>query len=396
MQNAVTADRIFTVPFILLCLSSFLFFASFNMMIPELPAFLTGLGGAEYKGLIIALFTITAGISRPFSGKLTDTIGRVPVMAFGSLVCFVCGFLYPLLQTVSAFLLLRLVHGFSTGFKPTGTSAYVADVVPADRRGEAMGWLGLSGTVGMAIAPQIGSAVTAAFSMNFMFYTSSVLALLSIAILLGMPETLPNKVRFRPGLLKISRGDIYEPRVFPAAFVTLLTSFSYGTVLTITPDESDYLGLSNKGLFFTVFTVSSLGTRFLAGKFSDRLGRVPVLKVSSLALGLSMVMTGLAHSPAVFLASAVAYGIAIGTNSPTLSAWTIDLSQEEFRGKAVATMYIFLEIGIGLGAFLSAWLYNNEADRFGWSFVPAAATSFMAFGYLLWYQPAKAGEVSSD
>jgi predicted MFS family arabinose efflux permease len=59
-------------------------------------------------------------------------------------------------------------------------------------------------------------------------------------------------------------------------------------------------------------------------------------------------------------------------------------------------MYIFLEIGIGLGAFLSAWLYNNEADRFGWSFVPAAATSFMAFGYLLWYKPAKVGGVSSD
>jgi hypothetical protein len=169
--------------------------------------------------------------------------------------------------------------------------------------------------------------------MNFMFYTSSVLALLSIAILMGMPETLPNKVRFRPGLLRISRHDIYEPKVFPAAFVTLLTSFAYGPVLTITPDESSYLGISNKGLFFTVFTVSSLATRFLAGKFSDRLGRVPVLKASSLALGLSMVMTGLAHSPAVFLASAVAYGIAIGTNSPTLSAWTIDLSQEAFRGR---------------------------------------------------------------
>ena len=56
------------------------------MMIPELPGYLTRIGGAEYKGLIIALFTLMAGISRPFSGKLTDTIGRVPVMVFGSLV----------------------------------------------------------------------------------------------------------------------------------------------------------------------------------------------------------------------------------------------------------------------------------------------------------------------
>ncbi len=387
MQTAITTGRIFTLPFILLCFSSFLFFASFNMMIPELPDYLTSLDGAEYKGLIIALFTVTAGISRPFSGKLTDTIGRVPVMAFGSLVCFVCGFLYPFLQTVAAFLMLRLVHGFSTGFKPTGTSAYVADVVPFDRRGEAMGWLGLSGSTGMAIGPAIGSVVTSHLSLDFMFYSSSILALLSIAILLGMPETLPDQVPFRLGLLKISRKDIYEHRVFPAAFVTFLTSFAYGTVLTITPDQSSYLGIGNKGLFFTVFTISSLATRFLAGKFSDRMGRVPVLKISSLALGISMVMTGFAGSAAMFLVSAVAFGAAIGTNSPTVSAWTIDLSHEERRGKAVATMYIFLEAGIGLGAFLSALVYNNQTDRFGWSFALAAATAFAAFGYLLTYKP---------
>jgi len=82
----------FNFQFGLLCFSNFLFSTSFSMMIPELPGFLTKLGGAEYKGLIIALFTLMAGISRPFSGKLTDTVGRVPVMIFGSLVCVVCSY----------------------------------------------------------------------------------------------------------------------------------------------------------------------------------------------------------------------------------------------------------------------------------------------------------------
>ncbi|RZL07305.1 MAG: MFS transporter, partial [Hymenobacter sp.] len=100
--------------FWLMCLSSFLFFLSFNLLLPELPQHLTDLGGGEYKGFIIALFTLTAAISRPFSGKLSDTVGRIPVMVFGSLVCFVCGFFYPLALTVSGFLLLRLLHGFST------------------------------------------------------------------------------------------------------------------------------------------------------------------------------------------------------------------------------------------------------------------------------------------
>ncbi|HMQ62313.1 MAG TPA: hypothetical protein PKE06_16675, partial [Flavilitoribacter sp.] len=75
MQTTAQA-RLYTTPFLLICVSHFLFGASFNMLIPELPAYLTSLGGAEYKGLIIALFTVTAGISRPFSGRLTDTVGR--------------------------------------------------------------------------------------------------------------------------------------------------------------------------------------------------------------------------------------------------------------------------------------------------------------------------------
>ena len=140
--------RVYGVQFGLLCLSSFLFFASFNMIIPELPDYLSSLGGAEYKGLIISLFTLTAGLSRPFSGKLADKIGRIPVMIVGGAVCVIAGFMYPLTGTVAAFLFLRFMHGFSTGFTPTGTAAYVADVIPAGSRGEAMGLIGLSGSLG--------------------------------------------------------------------------------------------------------------------------------------------------------------------------------------------------------------------------------------------------------
>src|SRR6478735_1750164 len=130
--------KIYNTQFWLLCLSSLLFFASFNMIIPELPAYLTSLGGGEYKGLIISLFTLTAMISRPFSGKLADKVGRVPVIMVGSIVCLICSLIYPVITTIAGFMLLRFVHGFSTGFTPTGTSAYMSDVIPAARRGEAM------------------------------------------------------------------------------------------------------------------------------------------------------------------------------------------------------------------------------------------------------------------
>ena len=89
------------------------------MMIPELPNYLDKMGGGDYKGWIIALFTLTAGLSRPFSGKLTDTIGRLPVMYVGTIACVVCSALYPVFHFVTGFMILRFFHGFSTGFKPT-------------------------------------------------------------------------------------------------------------------------------------------------------------------------------------------------------------------------------------------------------------------------------------
>ena len=82
--------------FWLLTISMFFFMTSFNLILPELNDFISSLGGADKKGLVITLFTISAAISRPFSGKLTDTIGRKKVIYLGiifSIIIFKKGLL---------------------------------------------------------------------------------------------------------------------------------------------------------------------------------------------------------------------------------------------------------------------------------------------------------------
>ena len=391
-----TARQVYTAGFWLMCLSSFLFFMSFNMLLPELPDFLTRLGGAEYKGFIIALFTLTAGLSRPFSGKLADTVGRIPVMVFGSLVCFLCGFFYPWVTTVAGFLLLRLLHGFSTGFKPTGTAAFIADIIPYERRGEAMGLLGVAGSLGMAAGPALGPHITAATSLNTLFYCSSGLALLSLVVQGTMTETLPpaQRQRFSWGLLRLNWHEVLEPRATAPAIVTLLCLFPFGAILTVIPDQSQALGLgaADKGLFFTCFTLASLLVRLVAGRASDRYGRVPILRISAGLLAMSLLLLAAAQSKEVFLAAALLFGVASGLNSPTLYAWTIDLSHPERRGRAVATMYIALEAGIGLGALLAGWIFSNQAAHLPYVHALSAACTLLALAYLLWGVPASPAE----
>ncbi|RED99791.1 MFS transporter [Marinoscillum furvescens] len=371
--------------FWLLSFSSYLFFSSFTMIIPELPAYLSRMGGEEYIGLIIALFTLTAGISRPFSGKLTDKWGRIPVMVVGAMVSGIAALLYPVLITVPGFLLLRLFHGFSTGFKPTGTSAIIADMVPANRRGEALGISSFFGSIGMASGPAIGSWIYLEFGINTLFYASAAFAFASVGILIGMKETLADRSPFSLSMLKIKRSDIYEPTVLTPSVVMILTTLAFGTVITLAPDFSDFLHIKNRGLFFIVFTSSSLLVRVIGGQLSDRFGRRSVLRFSTLILFVSMTVLGFSTDTHQFFTGAFLFGIGYGLNSPTLFAWTIDLSPEAKRGKGVATLFIFLEVGIGLGALISGTVYQGHPERFPLIFGTAGLFSFLAFLYLQFF-----------
>jgi len=375
--------QLYNFQFWLLCLSSMFFMGSFNMIIPELPDFLSNLGGAEYKGLIISLFTLTAAISRPFSGKLVDQIGRKPIMIYGAIITLLASISYVFLYSVMGFMILRLIHGMSTGFAPTGRTAFLADMVPISKRGEAMGILGVSESLGMAGGPALGAETASYWGMDAMFYASSIMALISILIVIPMKETLENPVPFKWKMLSVKVSDIYEPKVLGPATIMILYAYSFGTVLTIIPDYSHYLGVNNKGLFFSAFFMASLLSRLIAGKVSDKKGRVIVIKVGLLIFSLGLITTALADSKFMLLSGAMLYGLGGGITSPTIFAWTIDLSDTVRRGRGISFMYLAMEIGIGLGALSSGWIYGNKEANLSLTFWASLLMIGIAFIYLL-------------
>jgi MFS family permease len=353
----------YTRQFWLLCISNFLFTASFQMMLPELPGMLKAMNGINYIGLSIALFTLTAGLARPFSGKLVDTVGRVPIMIIGSLVCVVASGFYPFIHTVLGFCVLRFFHGFSTGTKPTATAAYIADVAPIHQRGEASGSLAIFTSLGFSFGPFIGGLISGEWGLNAMFVASSVIALFSVLILGNIKETLPNPQKFSFSVLKLNLADLFDPKVKVVFWVMLYLSFATGIIITLVPDHSLHVGYSNKGLFFTIYTLSSLSVRLLFAKTSDRIGRLPVLVYTTFVLMTAMFCMYLANSPLLFITGGVLFGMATGMSTPTLIAWAIDLSAEHERGRALSTVYMALEAGIGLGALFGGFMYKGNIQN---------------------------------
>jgi MFS family permease len=165
----------------------------------------------------------------------------------------------------------------------------------------------------------------------------------------------------------------------------VLVAFSYGAVFTIIPDFGQFVGIKNKGLLFTFLTIASLLVRLLAGKASDRYGRVEVLRVSTLLIVVAMMIVGMASTPLMLIIGVTLYGFAQGSTSPTLLAWATDLSDDRFKGRGIASVYIFMELGIGLGALCSGWLYGNQSDNFFITFLISGLLSAFAFAYLIYH-----------
>ena len=126
-----------------------------------------------------------------------------------------------------------------------------------------MGLLGTASTLGMAGGPALGGWLSTAFSVQAMFFCSSAFAILSSLIVLTIKETVQEKHAISWRLLTVRRQDLFEPRVLTPCVVMGLCAYAYGNLFTVIPDFGAYVGIQNKGLLFTYFTIASLVVRLV-------------------------------------------------------------------------------------------------------------------------------------
>ncbi len=364
-----------------------LFMTSFNLILPELNDFLTDLGGEDYKGYIFIYWVISAAISRPFSGKLCDEIGRKPIVYFGLIISAIMLLIYPFSTGILMFFIIRFLHGFSTGFQPTGVTTWISDIVPAHKRGEAMGVFGITISIGIGLGQFLGSIVANSIGVEGLFYAASILGFASILLIPSVKEPLEEKSRMRLSHLYVKPHEIFDPLVFTPAILMLITATCSGIVFVTAPDHAKFLGIENKGWFLAFYTLSTMIVRVLAGKFSDKYGRRNNLIVGLIILAFSMYITSIAEDSLTYTLSAFAYGVATGINSPALFAWTSDLSNPRFKGRGLATLFICLEIGIGLGAFATNYFYDNTFVNLQYMYFFGAMIALVGFVFVWFANP---------
>lgn len=378
-----TRPRLWTRNFVLISLANLLVFLGFQMLMPTMPVYVAKLGGqASAIGLVIGVFTISAVLMRPLVGLGLDRWGRLGFLVLGLGIFVLSVLSYNLAGTVSALLGLRLVHGFGWGTFTTAAGTIAADVIPAARRGEGMGYYGLSGNLAMAVAPVLGLLIMDRYGFGSLFWASATLAFLAIFLAAGIRyrfrEETPEYIGTAPGTVSPmpssgaavpgtagsppgrSKVALFERSALLPSLVVMLVTVTYGGVVTFVTLFAAERGIQNVGAFFTVFAVVLMTTRPLAGIRADRKGFRVVLIPGLLMVGAGMLALGLMRNlPGLFLAAAF-YGIGFGAVQPTLQALTVQLAPPARRGVANATFFSAFDLGISLGSiflgFIAQWI----------------------------------------
>ena len=358
-----------TRPFVLVCLATGFFYLSFYLILPVMPLYVADLGGTSNQiGLIIALFAFVAMFMRPPAGWLIDTKGSRSVLLAGMAIFLLASLGYLLTPSVRSILALRLFHGLGMGLFPTAATVVIAELAPPARRGEAMGWFGIANSIAFILGPAGGLAVVARMGYAALFLLAAGVAALGLVCiwLLPLPARKPLPLARLPRL-----GDVFSRAALLPSAILLLLYLPYGSLISFIPIVATQRGLTNPGLFFTVYAAAMLLVRSKAGEISDRRGRAAVILPGMAIAAVSLVVLGLASGPAGILAGGAIFGIAFGMAQPTLMALVVDRVSPAERGKAMGTFYAAWELGIAAGAAGSGWLLNSI--DFGTLFLVAAA-----------------------
>ena len=352
----------------LLSMSSLLFSASYNILLPELPVYLIGIGGESYLGFIILLFTISALLARPLSGRLSDSKGGKFTIYIGLCVTLLVNLLYPWVTFISGFLLLRFLHGFSTGFAPTGYTFYAKGNFK--NRGKAISIQSAFYSAGMAVGPMFSSWIHTKFGMDYIFYSGAFLGLLAILMILPLKEKTTEVVRTN------EKSNLWiDIQIWRQSLVMFWVFLGFGILLVSSSLRSISLGFQNNGIFFIFFTLSTILIRLIIKNRIDVLPLKQLLIYGTILLIISSGLFSIWSHKIAFVLASIVYGAAMGLFIPSLNLWVLN-DNAGADGKALSTLYIFMELGIGLGSLLIGKLIIGFQSAFMLVFLVYGIISF--------------------
>ncbi len=370
--------------FIQCCISYFLMNFSFYMLMPTMPVYLVEELKISPSEVGVALSSYSIGLLcvRPFSGYLVDCFSRKPLylFAFSVFTVMFAGYLFA--ATVLTIIAVRFIQGGFMGMTSVAGNTIAIDVIPSRRRGEGMGFFGLTINLAMSLAPLLAVALYGRYGFHPLVLAGMTIAFLGAATV-GL-------IRY-PKRAKVARPPFSLDRfilvkALPTALAYLLSAIPYGMVVSFVVLYGKETGIANPGYFFIFMAIGVGASRLVSGRLVDR-GKIHSVSISALVfLTLSFAAFGLFHTEAVFFASALAIGVGFGVCVPAIQCLFVNVAPHNMRGTATSTYLTSFDFGVGIGTLAAGFIasLSNLATAY---LVGSACCLVSLVVYLRWTRP---------
>ena len=376
MQNT----KLWSKDFIALVMTNGLLFASFHFLLPTLPMYADHLGATGTEiGLIGGIFGFSAIFIRLFTDIGVRVLGKKNSLYAGLFLSILATMSYFIFDSIDAIILARVVHGFGFGLSTTFATAIAADVIPAARRGEGVGYLGLGSTAAMALAPALGLSMLLDLGPGVLFTFSAVMSLLAIGTAKVCSETETVPALPVPAVHSSVHNRLFEAGTGVPAVLTILFGAAYGSVNTFIAMLANEIGIDYAGLFFVGGTLFVFISRPFGGRLFDRKGPFFVILPGSIFFIVALVLIFMAMSLPFLLLASVFYGLGGGLLLPALMTWMLNLVQADRRSAAGATFYNMLDIGTSSGLILLGSLAGSIGYAAMYRYVAVIMVVFVLF-----------------
>lgn len=383
--------QLWTKDFLALVATNGLLFASFHFLLPTLPLYAAGLGATGTQiGIIGGIFGFSAIFIRLFTDTGVRALGKKKCLYVGLVLSIMATMSYFLFDSVNEIIFARVLHGLGFGLSTTFTAAIAADVIPAARRGEGIGYLGLGSTVAMAIAPALGILLITDGGAGALFITSAVMSVAAIAAarLCSFHEV---RAELPTAALHSSiRNKLFEHGTGVPAVLTILFGAAYGSVNTFIAMMAGEAGISHAGLFFVVGTIFIFISRPFGGRLLDRKGAFAAILPGGIAYMAALFLIVSAQTLPLLLAASVFYGLGAGLLLPALMTWMLNVVRADRRSAASATFYNMLDVGTSSGIMVLGSLAGSIGYIAMYKYVLGLMACFIVFGIAQhFFHPAK-------
>ncbi|MBQ9002729.1 MAG: MFS transporter [Eggerthellaceae bacterium] len=328
------------------------------------PIYVAYAGGSNaFAGALVLEFSLAAAMARIVVGRVIDDGSRRLYMALGAVLLLagtVGAVVLPYLQLQVVF---RAVQGAGFGAIMTAGSTAAADIAPAERLGEALGYFGLGQSLGMAVGPSLAIVLMSFSWHESLFAGMAALSACLIALSLASsyekhPERLAETAAFRTDVrtsrerTRFTWSNLFEKGALPGAVPMAVVCLGYAIIVTYVSKYGVDNGLANPGVFFVCAAITMTAVRLFGGTLIDRTAPLALLTVP-VACGIAcFALLAFTSAEVPFYIAGALFGLSMGLSFPLFNTVAVKCAPIERRGAASAMYGLANDVGIGVGAVI--------------------------------------------